>query len=77
MTDILLKRIEKLETRLFAEEQERNSLEIRLVVMEAELVKYRQIAKTARSQSGQPDGSIDKSKQGPYTNRAKMKVTMG
>jgi len=53
VTNIILKRIENLETRLFAEEQQRKELEIKLAVMEAELGKYRQTAQTARSQSEQ------------------------
>ncbi|MGK7905106.1 MAG: hypothetical protein AB4352_27605 [Hormoscilla sp.] len=66
MTDILLKRIEKLETRLFAEEQQRNSLEIKLAVMEAELVKYHQTAKTARLQSGQATAVSTKANKALY-----------
>lgn len=66
MTEIILKRIEKLETRLFAEEQERKELEIRLAVMEATLLKYRQTAKIARSQSGQPTAASTKANKAVY-----------
>ena len=69
MTEIILKRIEKLETRLFAEEQERKELEIRLAVMEAELVKYRQTAQTARSQPGQPTAGSTKANKALYEQR--------
>ncbi|MBC6479195.1 MAG: hypothetical protein GDA56_16965 [Hormoscilla sp. GM7CHS1pb] len=54
MTNILLKRIEKLETRLVETEKRSNELEVRLAVTEAELGNYRRTATTQGSLSLKP-----------------------
>jgi len=54
MTNILLKRIEKLETRLVETEKRSNELEVRLAVAEAELGNYRRTASTQGLKSLKP-----------------------